>query len=120
MVTFFLGLVYTTINTQCIVIYPGKFKFIPVKISPDSGRLHCRHAKDNQTPATFFTAGNLSMSANTERIKICSIMLRIYPGKCIYTVIYKRIETDLAKYFSIFFSRLIPIENYFSVLRLNG
>ena len=26
----------------------------------DSGRLHCRHAKDNQTPVTFFTTVNLS------------------------------------------------------------
>ena len=26
-------------------------------------------------------------SANTERIQICPVMLYIYPGKCIYTVI---------------------------------
>ena len=52
-----------TTNTQHIAIYPGKLKsvkFILVKISPNSGRLHCRHAKDNQTPVTLSTAGNLS------------------------------------------------------------
>ena len=54
------GPVYTTTNTQHIAIYPGKFKFILVKISPDSGRLHGRNAKENQTLVTFFTAGNLS------------------------------------------------------------
>ena len=49
-----------TANTQRIAIYPGKFKFILVKILPDSGRLHCKHAKDNQISVTFFTTGNLS------------------------------------------------------------
>ena len=58
--TYLLGPVYTTTNAQRIAIYPGKFKFILVKISPDSGRLHGRHAKENQTPVTFFTTGNLS------------------------------------------------------------
>ena len=58
--TYFLGPVYTTTNTQRIAIYPGKFKFILVKISPDSGRLHGRHVKENQTPVTFFTTGNSS------------------------------------------------------------
>ena len=37
-VHFILGPVYTKTNTQRIAIYPGKFKFIPVKISPDLGR----------------------------------------------------------------------------------
>ena len=49
-----LGPVYTSTNTQRIAIYPGKFKFVLVKISPDSGRLHGRHAKENQTPVTIF------------------------------------------------------------------
>ena len=42
----FFSSVYTTTNTQRIAIYPGKFKFISVKISPDSERLHgllCLH-----------------------------------------------------------------------------
>ena len=48
-----LGLIYTITNTQGIRIYPGKLKFIVVKISPDSGRLHGKHAKENQTLFTF-------------------------------------------------------------------
>ena len=35
-----LGPIYTITNTQRIRIYPGKLKFILVKISPDPGRLH--------------------------------------------------------------------------------
>ena len=54
------GPVYTTTNTPRIAIYPGKFRFIPVQISPDSGLLHFRNAKNNQTPVMFFTTGNLS------------------------------------------------------------
>ena len=77
---YLLGPVYTTTNTQHIAIYPGKFKFILVKISPDSGRLHGRHAKENQTPVTFllleiYPDSSVHTSANTERIKICSVML---------------------------------------------
>ena len=70
-----------TTNTQRIAIYPGKFKFIPVKISQDSGRLHSRHAKENQTLVTFFTTGNLSglpclqECGNTECINISSALL---------------------------------------------
>ena len=70
-----------TTNTQRIASYPGKFKFILVKISPDSGCLHGRHAKENQTIVTFFTTGNLSglpclqECANTERINISSALL---------------------------------------------
>ena len=70
-----------TTNTQRIAIYLGKFKFILVKISPDSERLHGRHAKENQTLVTFFTTGNLSglpclqECANKERIDISSALL---------------------------------------------
>ena len=70
-----------TTNMQHIAIYPGKFKFNLVKISPDSGRLHGRHAQENQTLGTFFTTGNLSWlpclqeCANMERINICSALL---------------------------------------------
>ena len=55
-----LGPIYTITNTQRIRIYPGKLKFILVKISPDPGRLHGKHAKENQTLFTFLTTENLS------------------------------------------------------------
>ena len=70
-----------TTNTQRIAIYLGKFKFVLAKISPDSERLHGKHAKENRTLVTFFTAGNLSgllclhECANTERINISSAIL---------------------------------------------
>ena len=87
-----LCLIYTITNTQRIRIYPGILKFILVKISPDPGHSHGKHAKENQTLFTFLTNENLSglpvhTSANKERIQICPVMLYIYPGKCIYTVI---------------------------------
>ena len=68
-----LGPIYTITNTQRIRIYPGKLKFILVKISPDPG-------KKNQTLFTFLTTENLSdspvhTSANTEHIQICPVML---------------------------------------------
>ena len=55
-----LGPIYTITNTQHIRIYPGKLKFILVKISPDPGRLHGKHAKENQTLFTFITTENFS------------------------------------------------------------
>ena len=55
-----LGPIYTITNTQRIRIYPGKLKFILVKISPDPGRLHCKLAIENQTLFTFLTTENLS------------------------------------------------------------
>ena len=55
-----LGPIYTITNTQRIRIYPGKLIFILVKISPDRGRLHGKHAKENQTLFTFLTTENLS------------------------------------------------------------
>ena len=55
-----LGSIYTITNTQRIRIYPGKLKFILVKISPDPGCLHGKHAKENQTLFTFLTTENLS------------------------------------------------------------
>ena len=54
-----LGPIYTMTNTQRISIYPGKLKFTLVKISLDAGRLHCKHAKENQTLLTFLTTDNL-------------------------------------------------------------
>ena len=78
-----LGRIYTITNTQHIRIYPGKLKFILVKISPDPGHLQCKHTKESQTLFTFLTTANLSgltysdTSANTEleRIQICPVML---------------------------------------------
>ena len=55
-----LGSIYTKTNTQRIRIYPGKLKFILVKISPDPGRLHGKHAKENQTLFRFLTTEKLS------------------------------------------------------------
>ena len=55
-----LGPIYTITNTQRIRTYPGKLKFILVKISPDPGCLHGKHATENQTPFTFLTTENLS------------------------------------------------------------
>ena len=55
-----LGLIYTITNTQRIKIYPGKLKFILVKISLDPGCLHGKHAIENQTLFTFLTTENLS------------------------------------------------------------
>ena len=55
-----LGPIYTITNTQRIRIYPGKLKFILVKTSLDPGRLHGKHAKENQTLFTFLTTENLS------------------------------------------------------------
>ena len=77
-----LGPIYTITNTQRIRIYPGKLKFMPVKISPDPGRLHGKHAKENQTlfafqflPLRIYPDSPVHTSANTERIQICPVML---------------------------------------------
>ena len=55
-----LGPIYSITNTQRFRIYPGELKFILVKISPDPGRLHGKHAKENQSLFTFLTTENLS------------------------------------------------------------
>ena len=47
-------------NTQRIRIYPGKLRFILVKISRHPGHLHGKHAIENQTLFTFLTTENLS------------------------------------------------------------
>ena len=52
--------IYTITNTQRIRIYPGILKFLLVKISPDSGHSHGKHAKEGQTLFTFLTTENLS------------------------------------------------------------
>ena len=55
-----LGPICTITNAQGIRIYQGRLKFILVKISPDPGRLHGKHAIENQTLFTFLTTENLS------------------------------------------------------------
>ena len=54
-----IGPIYTIRNTQRIIIYPGKLKLILVKISPDPGRLHDKHAIENQTLFTFLSTEKL-------------------------------------------------------------
>ena len=74
--TYLLGPVYKTTITQRIAVYPGKFKFILVKISPDSGRLDGRHAKENQTPVT----GNLSgvqIRSVSKFVQLCCEFTRV-------------------------------------------
>ena len=72
-----LGPIYTITNTQHIRIYPGKLKFILVKISPGPGRLYGKHAKENQTLFTFLTTENLSRlscshECKREHIQLCN------------------------------------------------
>ena len=50
-----LGPICTITNMQRIRIYPGRLKFILVKISLDPRRLHGKHAIENQTLFTFLT-----------------------------------------------------------------
>ena len=75
-----LGPIYTIKNTQHIRIYPGKLKFILVKISRDPGRLHGKHAKETKLYSRFlllriYPDSPVHTSANTERIQICPVML---------------------------------------------
>ena len=55
-----LCLIYTITNTQRIRIYPDILKFILVKISPDPGRVHGKHAKESKTLFSFLTTEDLS------------------------------------------------------------
>ena len=52
--------IYTITNTQHVRIYLGELIFFMVKISPDPGHLHGKHAKENQTLFTSLTTENLS------------------------------------------------------------
>ena len=76
-----IGPIYTMTNTQRIRIYPGKLEVILIKISQDPGRLHGKHAKENQTLFTFlllrilYPDSPVHTSANRERIRICPVML---------------------------------------------
>ena len=78
-----LGPIYTITNTLGIRIYPGKLKFILVKISPDPGSLHCKHAKENQTLLPFLTTENFNIRTPLfTRVQIRSVFrfvqLRVY------------------------------------------
>ena len=68
-----LGPIYTITNTQRIRIYPGKLKLILVKISPDPGRLHGKHAKENETLFTFLTTESLFQTPLFTRVQMSSI-----------------------------------------------
>ena len=48
-----LGPIYTITTTQHIRIYPGKLKFILIKISRDPGRSHGKHAKETKLYSRF-------------------------------------------------------------------
>ena len=75
------GPIYTITNMQHIRTYPGRLQTILVKISPDPGHQHGKHAKENQILFTFLATENLSgdspvhTRANMERIQICPVML---------------------------------------------
>ena len=62
-----------------------------IYVRSDPGRLHGKHAKENQTLFTFLTAENLSGQICTQHkygeYSDLSSYAVIYPGKCIYTVI---------------------------------
>ena len=77
---YYFGLIYTITNAHLIRIYPSKLKFVLVKISPDPGRLHGKHAKETKLYSRFlllriYPDSPVHTSANTERIQICPVML---------------------------------------------
>ena len=66
--------IYTITNTQRIRIYPGKLKFILVKISSDPGQ------KDTELDSRFlvlriYPDSPIHTSASAEHIQICPVML---------------------------------------------
>ena len=70
-----LGHIYTITNSKCVRIYPGKLKFILVKISPDPGCLHGKHAIENQTLFTFLITENLSGLPCSQECKYRAVQL---------------------------------------------
>ena len=103
------GPVYTITNMQRIRIYPGKLKFILVKVSPDPGSLYGKHAKENKTLFTFLTTENFNI-----RVQIRSVF-RFVQLCCKFTWVnaftpwYKRVAAYLGNYVSTFFWVLIFI-----------
>ena len=73
-----LGPIYTITNTQHSRIYPGKLKFILVKISPDPGCLHGKHAKENQSLLMFLTTENLSGLSCSHECKYVFRFVQLY------------------------------------------
>ena len=118
-----LGPIYTITNTQRIRIYPCKLKFILVKISPDPGHLHCRHAKESQTLFTFLTTVNLSGLPCSHECKYS--IFRFVQLCCKFTQVnaftlrYKRAGAYLGNYLSTFFCVLIFIRIDPKMLYLN-
>ena len=88
------GPIYTTKDTQRIRIYPGKLKFILVKISPDPGRLHDKHAKENQTLFMFLTTENLSglTTENLSGLTTENLSLKQMGSSSFHMFIYARSE----------------------------
>ena len=101
---------------QRVRIYPGKLKFILVKLSPDPGLLHGKHAKENQTLFTFLTTENFNIQIPLfTRVQIRSVF-RFAQLCCEFTQVnafttqlYKQVGAYLGNYLSTFFCILIVI-----------
>ena len=111
------GPICTITNTQRIRIYPGELKFTLVKISPGPGRLHGKHAKENQTLFTCLTTENFNIRTPLfTRVQIRSVF-RFVQLCCKFTRVnaftpwYKRVGAYLGNYFSAywFLFGLIPL-----------
>ena len=117
-----LGPIDTITNTQLIRTYPGKLKFILVKISPDPGRLHGKHAKENQTLFAFRTTTNLSGLHCSHECKYS--VFRFFQLCCKFTHVnaftlwYKWVGAYLGNYLSTVFCVLIFIRIDPKMLRL--
>ena len=75
-----LGPIYTITNTRRIRIYPGKLKFILVKISPVKDVYMANMKKKTKLYSRFlllriYPDSPVHTSTNTERIQICPVML---------------------------------------------
>ena len=73
---------YQTItNTQGIRIYPGKLKFILVKISSDPGQRRNQTLYSRFLPLRIYLDSPVHTSANTERIRVTLwAIISIRPG----------------------------------------
>ena len=75
-----LGSIYTITNTQRIRIYPGKLKFILVNFDRIQDVYMANMPKKMKLYSRFlllrtYPDSPVHMSANTERIQICPVML---------------------------------------------
>ena len=108
-----LGPVYTITNTQHIRIYPGKLKFILVKISRDPGRLHGENAIEDQLysrflllriyPDSLFT--RLQKQSLFRFVQLCCKFTRVNA----FTPWYKWVGAYLGNYLLTFFCVFIFI-----------